>query len=157
MGAVRVSLVFPGSVHDAETCWYETSRWPAWIDGLARVISVDGDWPGVGARVTWESWPAGRGRVIERVVSFERLAGQTLEVEDDSITGRQSVSFAPLEGRVEVSLSLSYHLKKRSPLTPLLDALFIRRAMASSLRSTLTHFGAELAAGVVRQPRSDGH
>ena len=68
-------------------CWYDTRRWPAWVDGLDRVVDVAGDWPQAGASVTWESGPAGRGRVIERVVSHEALAGQTLEVQDDSITG----------------------------------------------------------------------
>jgi hypothetical protein len=131
-------------VQDAEARWYDTSRWPEWVDGLAQMISVDGDWPRVGASVCWESGPAGRGRVVERVTAFEQLRGQTVEVEDDSITGRQTVSFRPLDGTVEVSLSLSYQLKKRSLLTPLLDVLFIRRAMTSSLHGTVTRFGLEL-------------
>ena len=66
---------YPGSVHEAETCWYDTDRWPEWMDGLARVVAVEGDWPGVGSSVTWESGPAGRGRVRERVIAYEPLAG----------------------------------------------------------------------------------
>jgi hypothetical protein len=145
VATVRVTNTFPGSVHEAETCWYATARWPHWVNELAHVVSVDGDWPRPGASVTWQSGPAGRGRVHERVVAHEALRGQTVEVEDDSIRGRQRVTFTPADGGVEVELSLEYAIKRRSPLTPLIDALFVRRPMANSLGKTLTRFGAELA------------
>jgi uncharacterized membrane protein len=56
------------------------------------------------------------------------------------------VSFTPEDGSVTVELSLSYGLKGRSPLMALIDLLFIRRAMTTSLQSTLRRFGAELEA-----------
>ena len=46
--------------------------------------------------------------------------------------------------KVAVTLSLSYELKRRSPLMTLVDLLFIRRAMTRSLEQTLSRFGAEL-------------
>jgi hypothetical protein len=146
MAAVRVAMGFEGTVHEAETCWYDTRGWPHWVDGLDRVLEVDGDWPSDGSSVTWQSGPAGRGRVTERVIAYESLAGQTLEVRDDSIEGRQSVSFTPGDGSVEVALSLEYRIRRRSLITPLVDLLFIRRAMTVSLGATLARFGAELAA-----------
>ncbi|HEY5318458.1 MAG TPA: SRPBCC family protein [Solirubrobacteraceae bacterium] len=136
---------FAASVPEAETLWYDTARWQGWIDGLSRVTDVEGDWPAGGAKVTWESNPAGRGHVVERVVSYEPRVGQTLEVQDDSIRGRQSVAFSALDGGVGVELTLEYELKARSLLTPAVDVLFIRRAMTASLQSTLARFGAELA------------
>ena len=146
MSTVTVTQTFPGSVHEAESCWYDTTGWARWVDGLARVASVSGDWPARGATVVWESGPAGRGRVTERVVVFEPLAGQTNEVRDDSIDGRQTVAFAPVDDGVAIQLTLEYRIRQRSILTPLVDLLFVRRAMAMSLRSTLARFGAELAA-----------
>jgi hypothetical protein len=145
MRSVSVAQTFPGTVHEAESCWYDTSGWPYWIDGLERVIDVAGNWPSAGASVTWQSGPAGRGRVVERVVRHEALGGQTLEVDDPSISGRQSVEFAPAEELVEVTLSLEYEIKRRNFFTPLVDLLFIRRAMEASLRTTLNGFGAQLA------------
>jgi hypothetical protein len=147
MGSASVTLTFPGTVHEAESCWYDIARWPAWVDGLSRVLEVLGDWPGAGSSVHWESGPSGRGRVRERVTDYEPLVGQTVQVEDDSIRGRQQVAFTPADGSVEIELSLVYEIKRRSPLTPLVDFLFIRRAMAISLRKTLARFGSELAAG----------
>ena len=141
---VTVRRTLPGTVHELEQRWYDTSRWSAWIDGLGRVVEVAGDWPRVGSSVTWDSGPAGRGRVVERVVAYETLEGQTLEVEDSSITGRQSVAFVPVEDGVEVQLSLAYELKQRSLLTPVVDTLFIKRAMSTSLATTLSRFGAEV-------------
>jgi Polyketide cyclase / dehydrase and lipid transport len=146
MSTVTVTQTFPGSVHEAESCWYDTSGWSNWVDGLARVASVRGDWPGRGATVVWESGPAGRGRVTEHVVAFEPLAGQTNEVSDDSIEAQQTVTFTPVEDSVEVQLSLAYRVRKRNLFTPVVDFLFIRRAMTASLESTLERFGAELAA-----------
>lgn len=136
---------FAASVHEAEALWYDTDRWPAWIDGLSQVTDLEGAWPGAGAKVVWESNPAGRGCVVEVVVSYEPGVGQTLEVTDDSIRGRQRVAFHELDGGVRVELALDYELRARSFVSPVVDALFIRRAMASSLRATLARFGAELA------------
>src|SRR5437763_815073 len=87
--------------------------------------------PLVPAARRWQSGPAGRGRVTERVIAYEPLEGYTVEVEDDSITGEQSVSFEPADDGVEVGLALSYRIKRRSPLTPLIDALFVRRLMVT--------------------------
>jgi hypothetical protein len=141
---VRASQAFPGSVHEAETCWYDTARWPDWVDELARIVDVQGDWPQPGAIVTWQSGPAGRGRVKERVTAFEPLEGCSVAVEDDSITGEQRVAFNPAEEGVEVELALEYAIKRRSPLTPLIDWLFVRRLMATSLQKTLRGFGLAL-------------
>lgn len=150
VATVRVTQVLDGTVHEAELCWYDTARWPEWINELAQVVAVDGDWPRKGSSVTWESGPAGRGRVVERVIAYEPLAGQTVDVEDASIKGRQQVAFIPGEQGVEVALSLTYSIKRRSPFTPLVDALFVRRPMALSLARTLTRFGVALEAS--RQP-----
>ena len=151
MGRASASESFPASVEEAETLWYDTGRWPAWIDGLAEVTEIAGPWPGTGAAVTWESNPAGRGRVCERVVSYQPRAGQTLDVEDDSIRGRQRVAFQELDGGVGVELTLEYELKSRSLLlTAVVDVLFIRRAMTTSLQTTLARFGAELAGAEAR-------
>jgi hypothetical protein len=146
MRLVSAAETFPGSVHEAEIVWYDTDRWSTWVDGLERVEHVSASWPEAGASVTWQSGPAGRGRVVERVVSHEALDGQTLEVEDDSIRGRQTVTFTPDDEGVAVVLSLEYEIKGRSPLTPLIDLLFIRPAFRNSIRATLHRFGVELAA-----------
>jgi hypothetical protein len=83
--------------------------------------------------------------VQERVIAYEPLAGQTVEVEDDSIRGTQTVAFNPADGGVEIELALSYSIKRRSPLTPVIDLLFVRRPMAISLTKTLTRFAVVLA------------
>jgi hypothetical protein len=150
MRSVTVAMSFPGTVHEAERSWYEVNRWPGWVDGVARIAEVRGSWPAVGAIVRWESGPAGRGLVLERVAWHEPLRGQTVEVEDESIQGRQTVLFSPVPEGVEVSLRLEYEVRKRSIFTGLVDLVFIRGAIERSLRSTVTRFGAELAA--TRQP-----
>jgi Polyketide cyclase / dehydrase and lipid transport len=141
----RASQTFAGTVAEAEQCWYDTSHWNLWVDGLDRVLEVEGEWPSAGATVTWESGPAGRGRVVERVIAYEPLRGQALEVQDSSIRGRQSVTFTPAAPGVEVALTLEYELLRRSIVTPIVDLLFIKRAMAASLGTTVSRFGAELA------------
>jgi hypothetical protein len=146
MRPVAVSERFPGTVADAEGCWHEAARWPRWVDGCERVVGVEPGWPAVGSGVVWESGPAGRGRVSERVVEYDPLRGLTVEVSDASIHGRQAVAFVPEDGGVTVALSLDYRLERRSIVSPLVDALFIRRAMTASLAATLHRFGVELRA-----------
>lgn len=144
MRVVHAAQTFAAPVAEAERCWYDTSRWESWVDGLDRVVQTDDPWPLVGGSVSWESGPAGRGRVIETVVAYTPGDAQTVEVTDDSMTGRQTVAFATVAGGVEVTLVLEYRVRRRSPVTPVVDVLFIRRAMAGSLARTLARFGARL-------------
>jgi Polyketide cyclase / dehydrase and lipid transport len=141
---VCVRQLFDASVHEVETCWYDVNRWPEWVDGLARVISVDGGWPRVGSEVIWQSSPAGRGRVSERVEAYEPLRGLTVRVQDEAIEGHQQVRFEPAGSGVEVELSLDYRITRRTPVTPVIEWLFVRRPMTTSLTRTLERFGSVL-------------
>ena len=144
MPRVSATIELPGKVYEAETAWYDTARWPRWVDGLARVVEVRGDWPKPGSEVIWQSHPAGRGTVRERVSQYEPRSGQTSDVEDDSISARQSVTFRPQDEGVELQLTLEYALKRRSAVSGLVDLLFIRRLMGASLGRTLGQFRAIL-------------
>ena len=147
MATVRASRVLPGPVAEAEELWYDTNRWPVWMDGVAHVAKMEGDWPEVDATVVWDSPPAGRGRVIEVVTAYEVRVGQTLAVEDERIRGTQSVAFAPVDGSVEVTLTLDYELKEGSgPFKALTDVFFIRRQFGDALKRSLLRFGRELQA-----------
>ena len=112
MGTVRARAGPPGPVSEAEELWYDTTRWPAWMDGVAHVEKVEGDWPGKDASVLWNSPRAGRGRVLEIVARDEVRVGQTLAVEDEKMRGTQSVAFEPVDGGVEVTMALDYELKE---------------------------------------------
>jgi hypothetical protein len=122
--------------------WTDPRRWASFVEGFARVREVSDDWPDRGAKVVWESIPAGRGRVTERVVESGPSSFAT-EVFDDSIHGTQRASFEPVEGGARVELELEYELTKYGPLRALANVLFIRRALRDSLRRTLRRFAVE--------------
>jgi hypothetical protein len=145
MGSVRASIRVPGLASEAEALWYDTTRWPTFVDGLHHVVRVEGDWPHSGARVVWDSNPGGRGRVQERVVAYAAREGQTVDVEDEKIHGTQRVSFTPADGDVVIGLELRYDLKEPRPGMALVDLLFIRRPQRESLQRTLRRFHIEVA------------
>lgn len=143
----RAVTVVPGPLAEVEALWYEARRWPAWVDGFGAVTSLHGDWPARGAVLDWTSKPGGRGAVRERVVAHAPGQGQELEVEDERLVGTQTVAFVEGErGHVQVALALDYRLKERNPLTPLVDVLFVRRAVTASLQRSLARFSSERAA-----------
>ena len=143
MGLVRAVQRVPGLASDAEELWYDPQRWPAWIDGFGHIHKLEGEWPAVGARAVWDSRPGGRGRVVEEVTAYESRVGQTLAVEDEKLRGTQRVAFEPGADEVEVTLELEYELKGANVLTPITDALFIRRSLRESLARSLTRFARE--------------
>jgi Polyketide cyclase / dehydrase and lipid transport len=143
MGRAIATVTVPGRVADAEELWYDKHRWAAWVDGFGHVIKLDGEWPQPGARLLWDSPPKGRGRVVERVTAYEPRAGHTLDVEDERLQGTQTVTFEPVGDDVRITLVLEYELKQRQPLTPLIDLLFIRRALRASLTRSLNRFAHE--------------
>ncbi len=146
MGSVAAEIEVDGPVGAAEALWYDTVRWPSFVDGFHHVVKVEGDWPRSG-RILWNSTPNGRGLVQERVTAYEVRAGQTVEVEDPRLTGTQSVAFHDAgDGRCVVALELRYRLKQGGPLAGAVDALFVRRAVRDALRRTLSRFARELRA-----------
>ena len=146
MGRVRASVAVPALASEAETLWYDTTRWPTFVDGLHHIARLECDWPRAGARILWDSQPGGRGRVQERVVAYVAREGQTVTVEDEKIHGTQRVSFTPTETGVTVALELDYVLKEQRPGMALVDLLFIRRPQRESLQRTLRRFRTEVAA-----------
>jgi hypothetical protein len=142
MGRARASVQVPGLASDAEALWYDPTRWPAFVDGFGHVVEVAPEWPAAG-RAVWHSAPGGRERVIEEVTAYEPRAGQTLAVEDSRLRGTQRVAFTPGPDHTTVTLTLEYDIKERTPVTWLVDALFVRRAMVASLRRTLARFARE--------------
>jgi len=142
MGRVRAEVQVAALASAAEELWYDTSRWPTFVDGLAHVEKVEGDWPR-GGRVLWDAKVDGRGRVDERVVDHEARVGQTVAVEDEKITGTQRVEFRPTDEGCKVVLTLEYRLKLDPPQRQLID-IFARRPLRDSLKRTLTRFRHEL-------------
>jgi hypothetical protein len=139
---IEASVLVPGRVSDAEGLWYDVGRWPNFVDGFAAIVQRDDDWPASGT-VIWDSTPHGRGRVLERVSHHEQRAGQTAEVEDERLEGIQRIAFRPEGGDTRVTLSLDYRLKERNLLTPIIDFLFVRRAVGDALRRTVSRFAQE--------------
>jgi len=145
MGRVKAEVTVAALASAAEELWYDTNRWPTFVDGLAHVAKVEGDWPRAG-RVLWDTKIDGRGRVDERVTLHEARVGQTVSVEDEKITGTQRVEFHPTSGGCRIVLSLDYRLKMDLPRRQLID-FFTRRPMRDSLKRTLARFKRELEVG----------
>lgn len=144
MPTVRASAVVELPAVSAQRLWTDTTRWPTFIDGFGHVVELDAAWPEPGSKVVWQSGPAGRGRVTERV--RERTPEQLVtEVFEDQLTGTQTVGFDPEGTGTYVELQLDYTLQKGGPLRALTDLLFIRRALSDALARTLARFSREAA------------
>jgi hypothetical protein len=124
----------------ARELWTDTSRWATFIDGFGRIVEQDPAWPEPGSKLVWESVPAGRGRVTERVVELRDDLFVT-EVFEERLAGTQSLSF----GVGEVAMQLEYELQQGGFFQGITDALFIRRALTDALKRTVRRFSTEAA------------
>jgi uncharacterized protein YndB with AHSA1/START domain len=135
--------------------WLDTARWPTFVDGFGGIEQRHDRWPEPGARVVWKSKPGGRGTVTEKVVEIEMPGRLVVQVLDDQLSGRQTVTFEPDEegDGCRVLVELDYTLNEGGPLRRVADVLFIRRALRDSIRRTLERFAVE-AAEEAALPRS---
>ena len=151
MGRAEASIDVPGLASEAEALWFDPVRWAAWVDGFGHVVELSDDWPADGT-LEWKSTPEGRGRVLERVSSYEPRTGQTLAVEDSRLRGTQQVRFSPGPETVKVTLSLDYELKDSPAPSWLYDRLLVRRDVVASLRRTLARFARERRGDIELDP-----
>jgi hypothetical protein len=123
--------------------WSDTDRWPSFVEGFARLLERDPGWPRGGSKVAWESTPAGRGRVTEKVVEGEGPDRFVTQVFEERLHGTQTFRVVESEGGSRAELAMEYQLTKYGPLGAVADAIFIRRAIRDSLRRTLRRFSVE--------------
>jgi hypothetical protein len=122
--------------------WTDVSRWPSFVEGFARTLELDPAWPDAGARVVWESNPAGRGRVTEKVAEHGPARFAT-HVFEERLAGTQTFRVVESAGGSRAELALEYELVQYGPLGGVADALFVGRAIRDSLRRTLFKFSVE--------------
>jgi hypothetical protein len=123
--------------------WTDVDRWPSFVEGFARPVDRSPEWPHAGARLVWESSPAGRGRVTEKVVEAEGPDRFVTQVFEERLHGVQTFRVVESEGGSRAELALVYELTKYGPLSAVADVIFIRRAIRDSLRRTLSRFAVE--------------
>lgn len=128
---------------EATTLWRDPRRWSAFVEGFQRLEDVSAEWPEPGAKLVWDSGPTGRGRVTEKVADNGATRFAT-KVYEDRLYGTQTAVFVPnADGGADMELSLDYALTSQNPFAPLVDVLFIRRAVRDALRRTLGRFAVE--------------
>ena len=123
--------------------WTDVDRWPSFVEGFARPVDRSPEWPHEGARLVWESTPAGRGRVTEKVMEAEGPDRFVTQVFEERLHGVQTFRVVESEGGSRAELALEYELTKYGPLSAVADVIFIRRAIRDSLRRTLSRFAVE--------------
>ena len=144
MPVVRAATIVPVPPALAHRLWTDTNRWPTFIDGFGHIVDQDPAWPEPGAKLVWQSGPAGRGRVTERVKEHSEATFAT-DMFEQRMAGVQRATFEPDPDGTEVVLELDYTLAKQTPLTSLTDFLFIRRPITMALERTLERFSREAA------------
>ena len=143
MRTARAEAEVPLTPEAALRLWTDLSRWVSFIEGFARVVESDPSWPAHESRVIWESIPAGRGRVTEKVVEPPAAGAFATMVFEDRLAGRQTFHAVESGGGARIELALEYTLTRYGPLGAVADAIFIRRALRDSLRRTMARFAVE--------------
>ncbi len=141
MPAVHAQTLVPGPVSGAEALWHDLRRWPAFVDGLARIDKVEGAWPEPGARVLWSGPPGGLVRVVEESARLVVRESHAVHVEDERVRGTRTVTFTPdRDGLVRVTLELDFTPKPTEGRAALPGRLLLGRRRREALERTLTRF-----------------
>lgn len=150
MAEVAAEIEIPTPVADVWELYFDADRWRSWVDGFARVSVSDG-YPERAGTLTWESTPAGRGRVSERVIEHDPRRIHRVEYKDPGSAGELETRFemVPAEGeerKTKVSQKLTYELNEAGLFGAITDRLFIRSQMRRSLERSLAELRAEARA-----------
>ena len=142
MRTASAATVVPLAPEGAMGMWRDPRRWPAFVEGFARIEEQSPDWPAEGAKLVWQSSAGGRGRVTEKVVRRSAPEFST-QVFEDRLVGTQTFKAVEDAEGSRVELRLAYELTGGGPFRGLTDVLFIRRALRDALRRTLGRFAVE--------------
>ena len=140
MARVEASAEIPAPLADVWDLYFDSDRWPSWVDQFAAVVSSSG-YPEAGGELVWRSTAAGRGQVRERVVEHQPRSMHRIEFKDPESRGRLETAFemvpAGEERTTRVTQRLAYEITGGGPLSAVTDFLFIRTQMRRSLERSL--------------------
>jgi hypothetical protein len=144
MPRVLAQIHLPGaSPDDVAAMWWDTARWPSFVEGFSHVHKRDGPWPAEGGRLVWDARPGSdRGRVIERVQRRDAAGGAEVAVEDGLLEGTQRIALEAVRGGTLVTLELRYAPKGQAGA--LVDLAFRRRRLRRGLERTLQRLAREV-------------
>jgi hypothetical protein len=145
MARVRAEVHLPDVAPDqAAALWWDTARWPSFVEGFSHVHKREASWPARGGRLVWDARPeSDRGRVVERVADRDAAGGGDCELEDGRLQGTQHVRFTAVRSGTLVTLELRYAPK--APAAALADVVYVRRRLRRGLERTLQRFAREVA------------
>lgn len=151
MSRVSARATVNASLAEVWDYYFDPEGWPAWVDGFGRIQSSSG-YPEEGGSLRWESVPAGRGAVTERVVEHEPRRVHRVAFSDPETEGELTVTFA-IEGKgTLVTQEQDYRLRRGGPLAKLTDRLFIRSQMRGSLARSLARLKLEVEEVAAAKP-----
>ncbi len=153
MARLTESLLVSASLAETWAFYFEPRSWASWVDGFGSLERADG-YPEGGGTLVWNSNPAGRGTVRERVLEHSPRTRHRIEFADPESSGELLSQFAVEGERTRVTLTMEYRLSARGPLSGLTDRLFVRGQIRQALQRTLLRFKheAEEAARVGKIP-----
>lgn len=161
MAEVSAEVEVEAPLADVWDLYFNPESWRSWVDGFARLTASEG-YPEPGGSLSWESTPAGRGRVSERVLEHQPRRLHRIAYTDPGSAGELETSFemVPADGRgrrTRVVQALRYELQDAGPLAALTDRLFIRSQMRRSLQRSLAGLMIEaaVAAEAKESPAAD--
>lgn len=141
MATVEAAVEIPAPLAEVWDLYFDSSRWAAWVDGFAAVVSESG-YPDVDGKLIWRSTPAGRGQVNEQVLVHDDRSSHRIRYRDPESEGELETTFEMLpteDGRLtRVEQHLVYGLRQGGPLSAITDFLFIRSQMRQSLERSLS-------------------
>lgn len=146
MGEATGEAMIAADLKEVWDLYFMTSGWSSWVDGFARVESAEG-YPQRGGTLRWQSIPAGRGLVSEKVLDHEPRRRHRVSFEDPESTGELETTFEIRGEQVRVAQKMTYKIRRPGILGPFTDIFFVRRQVAGSLGRSLARLKHEAEAG----------
>jgi hypothetical protein len=136
---LKESVLVGASLAPTWDHYFDPGGWPAWVEGFARVERSEA-YPETGGTLVWQSNPAGRGTVTEKVLAHEPRTLHRIEFSDPQSQGELTTRFAIEGAGTRVTLDLVYTVGRGGALAWVTDFLFARSQVTGSLRRSLADF-----------------
>ncbi len=145
MAVVEASVEVDLSLAETWDVFFDQVRWPSWVDGFAKVVADEG-YPEEGGTLRWQSIPAGRGEVSERVLEHEHRRRHLIAFTDPATGGELVTTFSIAGEGTVVEQKLDYRLSERGPLSWLASVFFVKSQLRASMHRSLVAFKNEAEA-----------